>query len=159
MQTRCRVIVDTYIELQNAVIKEYGIELCDGSKCNAEKGARADWRRTHAHVQKKRVCKWQASNSVKSTFTLLHEIGHIIGCKGKGNLRRCEDEYYATLWAMDQCDRWMLIIPQTLLVAYQTYIDREHARGLRRGGRLPSLNNLQLKNSPLYETITSTLKY
>ena len=61
-----------YLDIQKEVIEKYRIDICDGTKCEN------DWQRTHAHVKERRVCKWKQQNSVQSTFTLFHEIGHII---------------------------------------------------------------------------------
>ena len=126
-----------YIEIQNDVIKKYRIEICDGSKCDN------DWMRTHAHPKQRRVCKWKQVNSIQSTFTLLHEVGHIETTKS--TMRRAESEYYATLWALQEAKNYDVKIPQKIVDKYQKYIDMERARGLRRGGKgygdLKLLNN------------------
>lgn len=116
----------TYKEIQNEVIEEYRIDLCDGTKC------KRDWRRTHAHVRERRVCKWKQSNSIQSTFTLFHEIGHIETTKSY--MRRAESEYYATVWAIEKCREYGLDIPDKIIADYQRYIDMEIDRGIRRGG-------------------------
>ncbi len=122
-----------YIEIQNEVIKKYRIDICDGTKCDD-----GDWSRTHAHPKKRRVCKWKQINSFASTFTLLHEVGHIEN--NNGRMRRCEEEYYATVWAIDKCKEYGLKIPQKTIDIYQRYIDMELARGIRRNGRGYSAN-------------------
>ena len=116
----------TYLEIQNEVIEKYGVDICDGSKCQD------DWRRTHAHVKERRVCKWKQANSIQSTFTLLHEVGHIMTTKS--NMRRCESEFYATVWALERCKEYGLRVPEKTVKLYQDYIDREKDRGIRRGG-------------------------
>lgn len=116
-----------YKEVQNEVVKKYRIDLCDGTRCKD-----GDWARTHAHVKQRRVCKWKQSNSVQSTFTLLHEIGHIITTKS--GMRRAEEEYHATVWAIEECKKYGIEIPQKTINTYQRYIDMEKDRGLRRGG-------------------------
>lgn len=116
-----------YIDIQDEVIRKYKIDLCDGTKC--EDG---DWSRTHAHVRERRVCKWKRAGSVESTFTLLHEIGHIETTKS--SMRRVESEYYATMWAIERCHEYGLIVPEAVKKRYQEYIDRELDRGRRRGG-------------------------
>ncbi len=126
-----------FIEIQNEVIKKYRIDICDGTKC------KNDWKRTHAHVKNRRVCKWKQANSIASTFTLLHEIGHIETTKS--TMRRCESEYHATVWAMRKCEEYGLDIPLGIINQYQRYINMEHDRGVRRNGNLPSLETLQLK--------------
>lgn len=127
----------TFTEIQNEIVKKYRIDLCDGSKCED------DWGRTHAHPKKRRVCKWKAANSFVSTFTLLHEVGHIENNNGK--MRRCEEEYYATTWAIEKCKEYGLAIPQATIDKYQKYIDMELARGVRRGGGGYDAHKLQLK--------------
>lgn len=116
-----------YTDIQNEVIKRYKIDLCDGSKCSN------DWRRVHAHVKIRRVCKWKQANSVKSTFTLFHEIGHIETTKS--SMRRAESEYHATVWALETCKEYGIEVPNKIIRDYQRYIDMEVDRGIRRGGR------------------------
>lgn len=117
----------TYIEIQNEVVKKYRIDLCDGTKCKD-----GDWSRTHAHVKQRRVCKWKQANSIQSTFTLFHEIGHIETTKGY--MRRAESEYHATMWAIRRCQEYGLMIPEKIIKDYQDYINEELERGKRRGG-------------------------
>lgn len=119
----------TYTEIQNEVIKRYRIDLCDGTKCKD-----GDWSRTHAHPKKRRVCKWKQANSIVSTFTLFHEIGHIEN--NSATMRRCEEEYYATVWAIEKMKQYGIAskIPEKTKYAYQAYILNERARGIRRGG-------------------------
>lgn len=120
-----------YIDIQDEVIQKYRISICTDSKC---------WRRTHAHVRERRVCKWKQINSVESTFTLFHEIGHIETTKS--SMRRAESEYYATVWAIERFKEYGLDVPEKTLKLYQNYIDMEVARGKRRGGS--GYGNLQL---------------
>lgn len=119
-----------YTEIQNEVIRIYRIDICDGTRC--EDG---DWDRTHAHPEKnlRRVCKWKQSNSIQSTFTLLHEIGHIETYQTW--MRRAESEYHATVWAMNECKKYGIEVPDKIIEKYQKYIDMTKARGLRRGGK------------------------
>ena len=115
-----------YTEIQNEVVKKYRIDLCDGTKC------KDDWSRTHAHVKQRRVCKWKQKNSIQATFELFHEIGHIM--TNKSGMRRCEEEYHATVWAIEECKKYGLEIPNNIIEDYQDYIDMEMSRGIRRGG-------------------------
>ncbi len=128
-------IAGKYKELQNRIIKEYRIDLCDGSKCEN------DWRRTHAHIKERRICKWKQANSVQSTLELLHEIGHVETTKS--SMRRAESEYYATKWALDRCEEYGVEVPGKVVDAYQNYIDAEVERGKRRGGQ--GYGNLELR--------------
>lgn len=124
----------THYEIQQEVIEKYRVDICDGTKC------RNDWQRTHAHVKQRRVCKWKRANSIKSTFTLLHEVGHIETTKSR--MRRAEEEFYATEWAIERCKEYGLTIPDSIKTLYQDYIDMEVERGERRGGT--GYGNLQL---------------
>ena len=126
-----------YIEIQTDVIQRYEIDVCDGSKCAN------DWHRTHAHRKLRRVCKWKQANSLASTFTLLHEVGHIVA--NTASMHRYEQEYYATQWAIDRCRAYGLTVPQKTVERYQRYIDMELERGLRRG--LKTHCRLYLRNT------------
>ena len=118
-----------FTEIQNEVIAKYRIDICNGTKCDN------DWRRTHAHIKERRVCKWEQSNSIVSTFTLLHEIGHIENNNSK--MRRCEQEYYATVWAIDKLREYGILnkVSDRTKKLYQDYIYMELDRGLRRNGK------------------------
>lgn len=121
-------------DIQESVIKKYNIDLDEYSCC---------WGRTHAHVKERRICKWHPKNSVQSTFELLHEIGHIETTKT--SMRRCEEEFYATQWAIDVAEDYNMDIPQKIIDEYQNYIDMELARGLRRHGKnYPTKYDLKL---------------
>jgi hypothetical protein len=113
-----------FIDIQNDVVEKYNITLDPESACK--------WR-THAHPKERRVCKWHPKNSIASTFTLLHEIGHIETFKT--SMRRCESEYYATKWAIEKAKEYGLKIPESIIKRYQEYINRELARGQRRHGK------------------------
>lgn len=128
-----------YIDIQNEIIQKYRIDLCDGTKC------KNDWRRTHAHVKQRRICKWKQVNSIDATFTLCHEIGHIETTKSK--MRRSEAEYYATIWAIELFKEYGLTVPIKTLALYQNYINMEISRGKRRGGK--EYGNLQLVNKTI----------
>lgn len=116
-----------YKDIQNEVIKKYRIDICDGTRCKD-----GDWSRTHAHQKQRRVCKWKQANSIQSTFTLLHEIGHIVN--NSSWMRRAEQEFYATKWAIKECKQYGIEVPQKLIKEYQDYIDMTLDRGVRRGG-------------------------
>lgn len=130
----------TLIEIQRDVIQRFNVDLCDGSKCDD------DWSRMHAHVKQRRVCKWKPKASIRATFDLLHEIGHIETTTGK--MRRCEEEYYATAWAIDMMREYGISgkISDNIKELYQWYIFNELERGMRRGGSgYPTREQLTLK--------------
>lgn len=127
-----------FLEIQQDAIKRYNITLCYGELCSN------DWSRTHAHIKSRRVCKWYSKNSIQSTITLLHEIGHIMTTKT--SYRRCESEYFATVWAFKEArERYNLEIPESIIKEYNDYIKMEYDRGIRRGGNLPKLETMILK--------------
>ena len=124
----------TYKDIQAEVVARYNITLCPCSTC---------YGRMHAHVRERKVCKWKPKNSANATFDLLHEIGHIETTKA--NMRRCEEEYFATRWALDRCKEYGIKVPEKQLQVYQEYILRERDRGVRRGGKnLPTVQALTL---------------
>lgn len=133
-----------YTEIQAEVIKKYRIDLCDGTRCKD-----GDWTRTHAHPKQRRVCKWKQANSIQSTFTLFHEIGHIEA--NQAWMRRAEEEYHATMWAIAECEKYGIEVPQKIIEEYQRYIDMTADRGVRRGGK--GYGNLKLPK-PKFRIVT-----
>ena len=123
-----------YTAIQDEVVARYHVDLCDGTRC--DDGDRA---RMHAHPRLRRVCKWKRCDSASSTFDLFHEIGHIEGYSS--GLRRAEEEYRATCWAIDRFKEYSIAIPTNVLFRYQRYILLEVSRGLRRhGSGYPRMN-------------------
>ena len=124
-----------YIDIQETLVKKYRIKLDPDSNC---------WGRMHAHVKERRVCKFRFKNSFRATFDLMHEIGHIEA--NNASMRRCEQEYYATQWAIKHLTDYGLEMDKNLLDMYQCYINEEYDRGIRRHCKtLPPLETLQLK--------------
>lgn len=125
---RHMIIQMRYIDIQNEVIEKHRINICDGTKCEN------DWRRTHAHPQKRMVCKWRQANGIGSTLELFHEIGHIEA--NNARMRRCEQEYFATVWAIEKLREYGILskVPDKTKEGYQDYIYSELDRGSRRGG-------------------------
>lgn len=130
--------MEKYIDIEKEIVEKYRITLCDGSLCSD-----GDWSRMHAHVKQRRVCKYKFKNSIQSCFDLMHEIGHIETTKG--TMRRCESEYYATVWAIQLAqDVYKLDLPESIIERYQRYINMEWDRGHRRHGTLPDKGTLNL---------------
>ena len=113
----------TLKEIQDEVIAKYRIKIEPHSKC---------WRRMHAHVKQRKICKWIQKSSLQCTFDLFHEIGHIETTTS--SMRRAESEYYATIWAIDRFNEYNLEVPDNVMRVYHEYIQEEIARGKRRGG-------------------------
>ncbi len=125
---------EKFIEAANVLIEKYNINIVENSTCKS---------RTHAHCDKtRRVCKWKKVNSINSLFTLAHEIGHIETNKSK--YRRCEQEYYATKWAIETLKDYKINVPDKLIIKYQKYIDREWERGINKNGTLPPKETFKL---------------
>ena len=125
----------TYIELQRTIIEAYGITINECSSCKG---------RMHAHVKSRSICKWKPKNSVRATFDLFHELGHIETYTT--GLRRCESEYHATKFAIDLCRINGVTIPESIIELYQNYIYLELDRGIRHHGKyLPDRSELKLK--------------
>lgn len=114
----------TLAEIQNEVVKKYRIKLDPDSKC---------WGRMHAHIRQRRVCKWKQKSSLPCTFDLFHEIGHIETTESW--MRRAEEEYAATCWAIDRFHEYGLEVPEKTMEGYDRYIQMEVDRGKRRGGK------------------------
>ena len=75
---------------------------------------------------------------------MLHEIGH---CENNNSsMRRCEEEFYATQWAIDRCKELNVNVSEDIIKKYQAYIWRERQRGINRHcDTLPSKEELTLK--------------
>lgn len=121
-------------QVQQEIIEEYNMIIDEHSKCRS---------RMHVHTRERRICKWHPKSSVLATFELLHEIGHCENNNSK--MRRCEQEYYATQWALDKCKELGIDVSDKNVEDYQKYIYRELDRGLRRGGLgYPSREKMKL---------------
>lgn len=53
-------------------------------------------------------------------FAFLHELGHVLTNNPK--MRRCEMEYYATQWALDEAKRLGFYVSKEIIDVYQKYI-------------------------------------
>jgi hypothetical protein len=63
-------------------------------------------------------------------------------------MRRCEQEYYATEWALRKCKEYGVEVTQNIIDSYQRYIDNELERGIRRhGDNLPTKEELTLEGA------------
>ncbi len=113
-----------YLRIQNEVIARYRVIICENSSCRS---------RMHVHMKTRTVCKWRPRNSAEATFDLLHEIGHLEA--NRPGMRRAEEEYSATVWALERCAEYGIEISLRTWNRYQQYIFMERDRGIRRGGR------------------------
>lgn len=90
----------------------------------------------------KMICKWDYAEDLEETFDLFHEIGH---CQNNApNMRRCEQEYSASVWAVVHLlFEYDIIINDSIIQRYEDYIEMEKLRGIKRGGR--NYGNLDFK--------------
>lgn len=124
----------TLLDIQKEVIAKYRIKIEQNSTC---------WGRMHAHIKQRKICKWKPKKSLQATFDLFHEIGHIETTKS--GMRRCEEEYYATEFAIRLFKEYGLTVPEKTAIGYQEYVWMERDRGIRRGGKgIPSKEVLTL---------------
>lgn len=78
-----------------------------------------------------------------SLFAFLHEIGHILTNTSK--MKRCEQEYAATQWALDEARKIGFAVPYGFIVTYQNYIWNWREKSIRlKGNNIPSKDELSL---------------
>lgn len=77
-------------------------------------------------------------------FDLLHEIGHI-----KTNIvgmKRCEEEFFATQWAIDNMKKYNVTISKDLLSDFQNYIWMWRDVGIKHKAKtIPTRKQLTLR--------------
>ena len=79
-----------------------------------------------------------------SLFAFLHEIGHIL--TNTTQMKRCEQEYLATQWALDESKKLGFKVAKETIVKYQYYIYRWRWKGIRLNGKnMPTEDDLKLK--------------
>lgn len=78
-----------------------------------------------------------------SVFDMLHEIGHIKTNTSK--MKRFEEEYYATVWAIKEAKKYKLELSQKRKDEYQNYIWDWRERSIKlKGKNIPSKEKLVL---------------
>jgi hypothetical protein len=90
------------------------------------------------------ICCSEFSNpTVEGLFDLLHEIGHIrTNTKG---MKRCEEEFYATQWAIKEMKKYGYVIPAKRKNEFQNYIWEWRERSFTfKGKNIPSKEKLTL---------------
>ena len=80
----------------------------------------------------------------RSLFDLLHEIGHLkTNTKG---MKRCEEEFYATQWAIKQMKEYCFDLSPDDKEIFQNYIWQWRETGIKlKGKNIPSKEQLTLK--------------
>ncbi len=119
--------IGMYTALQNRLIVQYDVIICDGMidghKCQNERYS-AHRCAYHNGSENRRIRNWKQENTVLSTFVLLHEIGHL----QEHYEYRVEDEYEATVWAMEMCRELHIPIDRKTLSKKQIDIIRWYDR-------------------------------
>ena len=81
-----------------------------------------------------------------SLFAFLHEIGHIMTNTTK--MKRCEQEYRATQWAIQEAQEIGFKIPKSYINRYQEYIWNWRETSVKcHGKNIPTYEELTLKAS------------
>lgn len=76
-------------------------------------------------------------------FALLHEIGHVL--TNTDRMKRCEQEYFATKWALNVAKEMCIKVSKETIDIYQEYIWEWRERGLKlKGKEMPSIKELTL---------------
>lgn len=76
-------------------------------------------------------------------FDLLHEIGHIE--TNVAGMKRCEEEFYATQWAIKKMKKYDCEISDLRKKEFQNYIWKWREIGMKLGGKnMPSKSQLAL---------------
>ena len=114
--------MNNYMALQEQAIRDYRIVMRPDSDC---------WKRTHAHVDQRMICKHTPKESYASLFLLLHEIGHIE--THKPGMKRCEQESEAVRWSIAKLRELGLPVKRRQLASYKKYVRMTYDRGVRRG--------------------------
>ena len=90
------------------------------------------------------ISKNQYENAdAESVFNLLHEIGHLKS--NKPGMKRCEEEYYATVWAIKKSKKYNIKIPKYIRNSYQEYIYNWRTSAIKKHAKIvPSIKELTL---------------
>lgn len=76
-------------------------------------------------------------------FDLLHEIGHII--TNNHSMKRCEEEFYATQWALDNMGKYNVTIGNERINDFQKYIWKWREQAIKRNAKkVPTKEQLTL---------------
>ena len=74
---------------------------------------------------------------------MLHEVGHLK--TNKKGMKRCEEEFYATQWAIKEMKKYKFELDQKDKQIFQNYIWQWRERGIKlKGKNMPSKEQLTL---------------
>lgn len=81
--------------------------------------------------------------NVREIFDLLHEIGHLK--TNKKGMKRCEEEFYATQWAIKEMKKYNLELDSINKHIFQNYIWKWRETGIKLNGKnIPNKEQLTL---------------
>ena len=128
------VITGLYTAIQDRLIEDYGITLCDGfipdeCICCDNYGAKPHVCIYYNPVTReiKRIGNWIQENTIESTFILLYEIGHLIRCYEIEII----DEYSAYVFAIRKCEKLGLNLSRDLVIEKQRELLALYRRNAR----------------------------
>ena len=79
-----------------------------------------------------------------SVFSLLHEIGHIL--TNTTQMKRCEQEFLATQWAIDEAKNIGFPLKKLYIDAYQSYIWEWRTNAIKhKAKKVPTIGQLTLQ--------------
>lgn len=81
--------------------------------------------------------------SKREVFDLLHEIGHLK--TNKKGMKRCEEEFYATQWAIKQMKKYNFDLNKKDKEIFQDYIYKWRETGIKLKGKMPDKESLILE--------------
>ena len=123
-----------YKKTADKILQENNITACYRCDCHGW-GKVTGHSRAHAHVKARKICLASQPKGYRSFFTLLHEVGHIMGEKAdySSGVPRSLAEHNATEWAYSKLKELGLPVKRKVKIEYDSYIKEKVERGLRRG--------------------------
>ena len=107
------------------------LEHCDVPHCHLDE--------KEIHYPLKRFC----DPDNRDVFDMLHEVGHLK--TNKKGMKRCEEEFYATEWAIKEMKKYKFELSQKDKQIFQNYIWQWRERGIKlKGKNMPSKEQLTL---------------
>ena len=100
----------------------------------------------HCHLKEQEIhfpiANFNNPNS-RDVFDMLHEIGHLK--TNKKGMKRCEEEYYATQWAIKEMKKYKFKLKDEDKKIFQEYIWNWRETGIKlKGKNMPNKNQLTL---------------
>ena len=126
------------LQIQNKLMEKYKDTI--SFRLTNEKGA-------YCYVPERIIyisCDKFLNPTPSSLFDLLHEIGHIM--TNKKGMKRCEEEFYATQWAIEEMKRYKYEISDNRKNVFQEYIWKWRDTAIKlKAKTVPSKEELTLK--------------